>query len=98
MHFMSHVAFVASMAHFVQVPRNYKMLPIESQWDKGKQPTNSPSSESSESSSIQSKQPSTQAESNERKITFNDMHHEIEKVEENKFVDQDLIKHRVALS
>jgi UDP-galactopyranose mutase len=39
-----------------------------------------------------------QAESNERKITFNDMHPEIEKVEENKSVDQDLLKHMVALS
>jgi hypothetical protein len=65
--------------------------------DKGNQPINSPSSESSESSSIQSKQPSTQAESNERKNTFNDMHLEIEKVEENKFVDKYLLKHRAAL-
>jgi hypothetical protein len=86
------------MAHSVQVPRNYKVLPTEPQLDKGKQPVNSPSSESSEASSIQSKQPPTQAESNERKITFNDMHPEIEKVEEKKYVDQDLLKHRASLS
>jgi hypothetical protein len=95
LHSMPHVASAASMAQSIQVPKNYKMIPIEPQMDKGKQPINSPSSESSESSSIQSKQPSAQAESNERKITFNDMHPEIEKVEENKFVDKDLLKHKV---
>jgi hypothetical protein len=94
MHSMPHVAYAASMAHFVQVPRNYKALPLEPQLDKGKQPANSPSSDSSEASSVQSKQPPVQAESNERKITFNDMHPEISKVEENKFVDPDLLKHR----
>jgi hypothetical protein len=67
-------------------------------WTKKIQLVNSPSFESYESQSIQSKQPVTQVESNERKITFNDMHPEIEKVEDKKFVDQDLLKHRVALS
>jgi hypothetical protein len=33
---MSHVAFVVSMVHFIQVPRNYKELPLEPQLDKGK--------------------------------------------------------------
>jgi hypothetical protein len=42
-----------------------------------KQPVNSPSFESSEASLVQSKQPPAQAKSNERKITFNDMHPEI---------------------
>jgi hypothetical protein len=47
---------------------------------------------------MQSKKPPAQEECNERKNTFNDMHPEIEKLEENKFVDKNLLKHRVALS
>jgi len=36
-------------------------------------------------------------ESNERKITFNDMHLEIENVEEKKSIDPNLLKNKVAL-
>ena len=36
--------------------------------------------------------------SNERKINFNDMHPEIDKVEEKKYIDIDLLKHRTSLS
>jgi hypothetical protein len=65
---MPHVAYATSMAHSIQVPRNYKVLPIEPQLEKVKQPTNSPSFESSEASSIQSKQPPTQAEVMKEKL------------------------------
>jgi hypothetical protein len=52
MHSMPHIYFVSSMAHSVQVLKNYKALPLEAQLDKGKKPANSPSSNSSEESSI----------------------------------------------
>jgi hypothetical protein len=93
-----HVASSASMAQSVQVPRNYKVFPNEPQIDKGKQPANSPSSETSQSSSIHSKQPSTKADNNKREITFSDMHPKIVKLEENKSYDKDLLKLRPDVS
>jgi hypothetical protein len=74
------------------------VFPIKPQIDKGKQHANSPSYETYESSSIHSKQPSTKAYSNERKIFFNDMHHEIEKLEKIKSYDKELLKYMVVLS
>jgi hypothetical protein len=57
MHSMPHVASASYMSCSIQIPRHYKFLPTVPRLEKGKQPTNSPSSKSSEASSIQSKQP-----------------------------------------
>jgi hypothetical protein len=56
------------------------------------------SSDSSETSSYTVKTLPAKLEDNERKITFDDMHPEMSRVEENKSVDLDLLKHRDALS
>jgi hypothetical protein len=98
MHPMPHVSFVASMAHSIQVPINYKELFFEHDLDKGKQPTISLIFDSSKASSIQSRLPHVQPEDDERKITFNDMQPKMSRVEENKYVDPDLLKHRDAIS
>jgi hypothetical protein len=55
--------------------------------DKGKQLAISLSSDSSKASSIQSRLPLVQPEDNERKITFDDMHPEMSRVEGKKSVD-----------
>jgi hypothetical protein len=56
------------------------------------------SSDSSETSSYTIKSLPTKLEDGVRKITFDDMHPEVSKVEEKKFVDADLLKHRETLS
>jgi hypothetical protein len=92
------VSSIASHAHSVQLPKNYKSLSIEPQPSKGKRPTISVSSDSSETSSYTIKSLPSKLEDDVRKITFDDMHPEVSKVEEKKYVDADLLKHRVALS
>jgi hypothetical protein len=92
------VASATSHAHSVKVPINYKAFPLEPQLDKGKQPAISVSSDSSETSSYTIKTLPAKLEDNERKITFDDMHPEMSRVEEKKFVDPNLLKHRAALS
>jgi hypothetical protein len=53
--------------------------------DKGKQPAIYLSSDSSNTSSIQSRSTPAKPEDNERKITFDDMHLEMSRVEEKNF-------------
>jgi hypothetical protein len=93
-----HVAFVASHVHSVQLPKNYKALAIEPEPSKGKWPAICVSSDSSETSSYTIKSLPLKLEDGVRKITFDDMHPEVSKVEEKKYVDADLLKHRETLS
>jgi len=62
------------------------VFPNEPQINKGKQHANSPSSKTSQTPSMHSKQPSTKANSNNREIIFCDMHPEIVKLEEKKYL------------
>jgi hypothetical protein len=86
-----------SHAHYVQLPRNYKVLVIEPQSNKGKWLSIFVSFDSSKTSSYTVKTLPAKLEENIRKIAFDDMYLEMSKVEEKKLVDENLLKHREAL-
>jgi hypothetical protein len=80
------------------VSNHDKVIPNEPKIDKGKQPANSPSSETSQSPSIHSKKPSTKEGNNKREITFCDMHLEIVKLEEKKSYDEYILNLKLDVS
>jgi hypothetical protein len=91
------VAFVASHVHFVQLQKNYKYLAIEPQPSKGKWLAICVSFDSSKTSSYTIKSLHAKLEDDVRKITFDEMHPEMSKVEEKKSTYADLIKHWATL-
>jgi len=84
--------FFASLVHYVQLPKNYKALAIDPHPSKGKCSTFSISYDSSETSSYRINSLPSNLEVDVRRITFDDTHFRISRVEENKSTDAYLQK------